>query len=148
MVAPALGRGAGPHVWCWQVPPQPTPAPPRTNFARRHRGCPTDFGRTPCWGFAAALALPDDAVRVRGSFWHTLWSRDRVQAARLRFTLYRLKSDARTVTGSQVKSAVWKLNADAGRGLDAWSGRELRALPEEAFEELADILNAIMADVS
>ena len=108
----------------------------------------------PAAGFAAVVTQPDEAVRVRGEFWHALWSRERAQTTQLRATLNKIAAelradpDFRAVSGSQVKGVAWRLNADVGRGLDAWSGRELRALPSEAFDELAVIINAIMQEVS
>ena len=54
----------------------------------------------------------------------------------------------REVKGDHVKTALRKLNADAGVGLDVWSGRELRAPPAEALEELAGNISAIISSVS
>ena len=66
--------------------------------------------------------------------------------AKLRSKLRELAAKCRRHDGSLLISGR---QVDAARGLDGWTGgRELRALLDEAFDELAIILNGIMEDVS
>ena len=102
----------------------------------------------------AFITCPDTAAASRGRSWHKLWSRDQrlLNSMNARLSAQRRacidEDEALVGTTDMVKLGMRKLNADAKPGGNRWTGRESRCLPDEAINDLTELLNSINEKVA
>jgi hypothetical protein len=92
---------------------------------------------------------PNKIVEARGKSWHIRWARDKDNLQDLKMwltqqrTLCMAEDETDPITEDHVADGIRKMRADAGVGVDQWSGREWLALPSAAIKELTQLMNAI-----
>ena len=92
------------------------------------------------------LMQPDEVVGEATRQWEALWSPPNGGGEPPPGLPFNELPGMEPLTGGLLRGIVARMSVHKAGGLDAWSVRELRALPEQAFHDLARVLHQVEAE--